>query len=116
MRNDCLFCAIWDGEVPSDEILRTETTMVFRDIHPQAPVHVLVIPQKHIRSVAELHEDDKDLAGELLLTAKQAAEKLGVDEDGYRLVFNTRNHGGQEVDHIHLHLLAGKQLGRLLPE
>jgi histidine triad (HIT) family protein len=116
MRNNCIFCAIWDGEIPSEVISRTNTLLVFKDIHPQAPVHLLIIPKKHIRSIAELSKEDQLLAGEMLLQAKQSAEELSFAEDGYRVVFNTRHHGGQEVDHIHLHLLAGKPLGPLLPQ
>jgi histidine triad (HIT) family protein len=114
MRNDCLFCAIWDREIPSKEIARNDSVMAFYDIKPQAPVHALLIPKKHVRSVAELEAGDALMSGEMLLFAKEIAEELGVDQEGYRIIFNTRHHGGQEVDHIHLHLLAGKPFGRLV--
>lgn len=115
MRNDCLFCAIWDREVPAEEVERTESTLAFRDIKPQAPIHVLIIPKEHVRSVAELTDTQSEIGGDLLLAARRIAESLGVARDGYRLIINTRHHGGQEVDHLHLHLLAGEPLGRLVP-
>ncbi|MBI2023381.1 histidine triad nucleotide-binding protein [Candidatus Giovannonibacteria bacterium] len=102
---DCIFCKIAKKEVPAELLLETGETLVFKDIHPSAPVHYLVITKKHISSVAEITEGDEALMGHLIHTAKTAAEKLGVS--GYKLVFNVGKEGGQVVPHIHLHILGG---------
>lgn len=88
-----------------------DQAIAFRDIHPKAPVHVLVIPKKHIASLAEAQGEDQALLGHVLLSVKQVAQQLGVDNDGYRVIINTRAHGGQEVDHLHVHILGGEPLG-----
>lgn len=108
---DCLFCRISTKSLPAEVVWEREDFIVFRDIHPKAPIHVLIVPKKHIASLAEAGETDRDLLGEALLAVKLTAEKLGVDETGYRTIINTRAHSGQEVDHLHLHLLAGEPLG-----
>jgi histidine triad (HIT) family protein len=109
-RADCLFCRIADGEIPADRVAESEDWLAFRDINPQAPVHVLVIPRRHVESVAALEASDADLAGRLLLAAAETARKLGVDEDGYRLVSNHGAKAGQSVFHLHVHLLAGRRM------
>jgi len=103
---DCIFCQIIDKEVPSDILYEDDKVIVIKDIHPKAPVHLLIIPKKHIVSVAHLGESDKTLIGDLVLTAKKIAETQGLK--GYNLVFNVGRDGGQMVDHLHLHLLSGK--------
>ncbi len=104
----CLFCKIANGEIPADIVHEDETIVAFRDVAPQAPHHILVIPRKHIASVNEATEADAGLLGQLQLTASRLAKDLGVAEEGFRLVMNCNAHGGQTVFHLHLHLLAGR--------
>lgn len=111
MSGGCLFCGIVAGTIPSTKEYEDETLVVFADIHPVAPVHLLVVPRKHIPSAADLTADDRTLVGEMVLCAKEIAAKKGIAQDGYRLVFNVRDHGGQVVDHLHLHLIGGVKLG-----
>jgi len=106
--SDCLFCKMVAGEIKSDIVYQDEAVLAFRDINPQAPVHILVIPKKHVETLNDL--DDSDLAGHLLKTAVSLAKKEGLAEDGYRTVFNCNKNGGQEVFHLHLHLLGGRQM------
>lgn len=109
-RADCLFCRIVDGELPADRVAESEEWLAFRDIDPQAPVHVLIIPKRHVESVADLGPDDAGWAGRLVLAAAETARELGVDEDGYRLVTNRGAKAGQSVFHLHVHLLAGRRM------
>ena len=109
---DCIFCKIGAGEVPAERVLETEEVLVFRDIQPQAPTHLLVIPKLHVDSLHEL--EDARLAGALLVAASRAAREAGLDE-GWRLIANTRGHGGQEVAHLHFHVVGGHRLGAMLP-
>lgn len=111
---DCLFCRIVAGEIPATVVRETRTTLAFRDIGPKAPVHVLVIPKEHYADVATLAEGDPGLAGEVLATAAAVAEEEGLLGDGFRLIFNTGAYGGQEVFHVHAHLLGGAPLGPML--
>ncbi|SCL17398.1 histidine triad (HIT) family protein [Micromonospora nigra] len=114
MGTDCLFCRIVAGEIPATVVRETPTTLAFRDIDPKAPVHVLVIPKEHYADVATLGQGDPALAGELLATAAAVAEDEGLLGDGYRLMFNTGAYGGQEVFHVHAHVLGGTPLGPML--
>ncbi|NBX84590.1 MAG: histidine triad nucleotide-binding protein [Gammaproteobacteria bacterium] len=107
---DCIFCKIAQKALPTELLLDNEQFVAFKDINPQAPTHVLIIPKKHIHSLNDASPEDKNLLGGLMLSAKALAKKLGHAEDGYRLVINTGDHGGQTVYHIHLHLIAGKQM------
>lgn len=107
----CLFCRIATGEIQSQTVFADEHVVAFRDIHPQAPSHVLVIPRRHVESLWEL--TDAELAGRLLVAAAEVA-RLERLEQGFRLIANTREHGGQEVAHLHLHVLGGRALGRML--
>lgn len=109
--NDCLFCRIAEGEIPAEVVHSGPDVMAFRDIHPQAPTHILIIPRKHIPSVSELAADDAGLMGKLFLTAKRLAKEEGIDEEGYRMVVNAGPGAGQTVFHIHLHLLGGRGMG-----
>ncbi|WP_018251987.1 histidine triad nucleotide-binding protein [Salinispora mooreana] len=111
---DCLFCRIVAGEIPATVVRETGTTLAFRDIDPKAPVHVLVIPKEHYADVATLAEGDPRLAAEVLATAAAVAEEEGLLGDGFRLLFNTGAYGGQEVFHVHAHLLGGAPLGPML--
>ena len=106
--NPCLFCKMVAGEIKPDVVFEDESVLAFRDINPQAPVHILIIPKVHITTLNEL--DNTLLAGHLLQTAISIAKQEGLSEDGYRTVFNCNNKGGQEVYHLHLHLLGGRQM------
>ncbi len=107
---DCIFCKIANKEIPSEIISEDENFIVFKDINPKAPVHLLVIPKSHIDPVSSFCSSDEEIAGKLILKAKEIAEKIEVSKNGYRLVFNVGRDAGMEVDHLHLHLLAGKPL------
>jgi histidine triad (HIT) family protein len=108
--NDCLFCKIARKEIPADIVYEDDDVLAFRDIRPQAPVHVLVIPKRHIASLADLTQEDKDVMGHVTLVASRLARDLGVSE-GYRVVINCGKDAGQSVFHIHMHLLGGRSLG-----
>ncbi len=113
MPTDCIFCKIIAKEIPSDVVYADEYVTAFRDIQPAAPTHILIVPNKHIASINDLTEADAHLLGKMNFAAKQIAKAEGVDESGYRLIINTGADAGQIVFHIHMHLLAGKKLGRL---
>jgi len=108
--SDCLFCKIAAGIIPCDKIQEDESFMAFRDISPQAPVHVLVIPKEHKTSLTELVPSDADMLGRLLITAGRISSELGLDKGGYRWVVNCGEDGGQSVGHLHLHILGGRRL------
>ena len=110
MADECIFCRIAAGEVPIDIVYQDEDFLAFRDILPRAPTHVLIIPKTHITSVAELAEEQQELAGRLIIIAKNLAEKEGIAKNGYRLVINCGTEGGQLVPHLHLHLIGGRKL------
>lgn len=105
-----IFKKIIDREIPADIVYEDEHCLAFKDISPQAPIHVLVIPKKEIKSIADLGDDDFELAGHLIRTIRNLANQLGL-ENGYRVVANTGDEGGQSVDHLHFHLLGGRPLG-----
>lgn len=107
---DCIFCSVARGEIPGDTLYQDDEVLAFRDINPQAPHHILVIPRRHIATVNDLTDDDAALVGRLFLVAQRVAGELGVAQEGYRLVMNTNRMAGQSVYHIHLHLLAGRPL------
>lgn len=109
-----VFCKIVNKELPADIVIDDEDILVIRDIHPQAPVHVLVIPKKHLDIVHEMSHSDLDVLGKMFIVAGQAAKKLGVDKSGYRLIINQGLDGGQLVPHLHMHLLAGKRMSNEL--
>ena len=108
--SDCLFCSIVAGDIPADLVARSERALAFRDIAPQAPVHVLVIPSAHHDDVPAVADADPALAAELLALAAQVARQEGVADSGFRLVANTGAHGGQTVGHAHIHVLGGRPL------
>lgn len=105
-----IFKRIIDGEIPADVVFEDDLCLAFRDVSPQAPTHILVIPKKEIASLAEADESDGELLGHLLLTVRKIAADLGLDETGYRTVINTGAGGGQTVFHLHIHLLGGRSL------
>ncbi len=108
---NCLFCSIIDKQIPADIVYEDEHVLAFRDINPQTPQHMLVIPKQHIATLNDANEADALLLGRLSLAAAKLATQQGFAEAGYRTVMNCNAHGGQTVDHIHLHLLGGKALG-----
>ena len=107
--SDCLFCRIARGDIPVAFLAETEDAVSFRDINPQAPFHALVIPRAHVDSLATAN--DPALLGSLLTLVNRIAKEQGIADDGYRVVINTGEHGGQSVSHLHLHLLGGRHLG-----
>ena len=108
---DCIFCRIAAGEIPADVVESTDNVVAFRDINPQAPVHVLVIPRRHIRDASTITPGDADVVTELIIVARKVAESEGIAERGYRLVFNVGEDATNTVPHLHLHLLGGRRLG-----
>ncbi|ERT59983.1 MULTISPECIES: histidine triad nucleotide-binding protein [Megasphaera] len=107
---DCLFCKISKGEIPSTKVYEDDDFFAFKDIAPVAPVHVLVIPKKHVQSIAALTEADAAVAGKMLFAIQKVASLLGLAEDGYRVIFNTGEKAGQTVRHLHAHILGGKEM------
>jgi histidine triad (HIT) family protein len=107
---DCLFCKIVAGEIPATVVMSTDTTLAFRDINPQAPTHVVVVPRAHYPDAAALAAADPALAGEVLRAGAAVAQQEGVVESGYRMVFNTGAGAGQSVFHVHLHVLGGRPI------
>jgi histidine triad (HIT) family protein len=105
-----IFKKIIDGEIPAEVVHEDDLCMAFRDANPHAPTHILVIPKKEIRSMAQTAPEDKELLGHLMLTAAEIARQLGVADKGYRLVVNTNKHAGQTVDHLHIHILGGRRM------
>jgi histidine triad (HIT) family protein len=114
MSDDCLFCRIVAGEVPAKVVHETSTTLAFRDISPKAPIHLLVIPKEHHPDVASLARSNPVLAGQLLAAAAEVAQAEGLGDGGFRTIFNTGWHSGQEVFHVHAHLLGGGPLGPMV--
>lgn len=111
MSDDCLFCKILAGDIPADIVFESDSVIGFRDISPQAPTHVLIIPRRHVSTINDLEEGDRELIGDLYLAAKQIAKGEDLSEAGYRVVMNCNEGAGQSVFHIHLHLLGGRGLG-----
>ena len=107
---DCLFCKIVNKELPSEIVYEDDDVLAFRDIKPQAPVHILIIPKRHIETLADLTEDDEDIIGHAMFVASRLARDLGIDK-GFRVVVNCGKEAGQSVFHIHMHLLGGRSLG-----
>ena len=103
---ECIFCKIINKKIPADIVYEDNSVIVFKDIKPSSPIHLLIVPKKHIASINDLEEQDKELVGYMFLIAKKMAEKQGVLETGYRLAINVGRGGGQIIDHLHLHLLA----------
>lgn len=111
MSEDCLFCKIVRGDIPAEIIHETDSTLAFRDINPQAPTHVLIIPRRHVETINDLDSDDREMIGDLFLAAQTIAGGEGLAERGYRVVMNCNEGAGQSVFHVHLHLLGGRGLG-----
>jgi len=111
-----IFDRIIKGELPADIVYRDELVTAFRDIHPLAPTHILIVPNKSIPTVNDLSAEDEAIAGRMLLAAAQIAAQEGIAESGYRLIINCNHDGGQEVYHLHLHLLGGRRMGRMVAQ
>ena len=114
MAEECIFCRIVAGKLPSDIVYQEEDFLAFRDISPQAPTHLLIMPKRHIPSLAHLTEAESPLVGHMVNTANQLAKQESVSKKGYRLVINCGKEGGQLVPHLHMHLLGGRQLSNAL--
>ncbi len=108
---DCVFCKIINGEIPSEKVYEDDEILAFKDINPAAPIHVLVIPKKHIESLLKLQEEDFDLVGKIQKVINKLAKQLNIEEEGFRVIVNCGKDAGQEVMHLHYHLLAGRKLG-----
>ena len=107
---ETIFDKIINKEIPAEIVYETDQVLAFKDINPQAPIHVLFIPKIQIKTINDIHEDQATLIGQLYLAAKNYAKQIGEDQNGYRVVMNCNKNGGQEVYHIHLHFLAGRQM------
>ena len=107
MEKDCIFCQIAHGQTGTEILFQTDTLVVFKDINPHAPVHLLFVPRKHIRSVNDLTDEDQGILSELIVAAKKMAKEHGVAKSGYKLIFNVERGGGQVIFHLHLHLIGG---------
>ncbi len=108
---NCLFCKIAKGEIPSNFVYEDESVVAFRDINPQAPQHILIVPRKHIASINAFQDDDKDLVAHIFVdVVPKLAKELKIDESGYRVVINTGDEGGQTVHHLHVHLIGGRSM------
>lgn len=108
---DCIFCKIIKGEIPSTKVYEDEEILAFNDVNPAAPIHILVVPKKHIESLAHLEKEDEALVGRIYGVINKIAEEQGFKNDGFRVIVNCGKNGGQEVMHLHFHILAGKKLG-----
>ncbi|KGQ28066.1 purine nucleoside phosphoramidase [Gallibacterium genomosp. 2] len=115
MATETIFSKIIRKEIPADIVYQDDLVTAFRDIAPQAPTHILIIPNKIIPTVNDVTAEDEQVLGHLFVIAAKIAKEQGIDEDGYRLIVNCNKHGGQEVFHLHMHLVGGKQLGKMLP-
>ena len=107
MEKDCIFCQIARGQTETEFLYQSDTLVVFKDINPHAPVHLLLVPKKHIRSVNDITEADQEILAELIMVAREVAKEHGVARSGYKLLFNVEKGGGQLVFHVHLHLIGG---------
>lgn len=108
--NNCIFCRIINKEINSEIVYEDDKVIVFKDINPQAPIHLLIVPKRHIESINEINVEDKNIIGHIFIVAKEVAKKFNVDKCGYRVVVNTGRDAGQAVFHIHFHFLAGREL------
>lgn len=108
--SDCIFCKIIDGDIPANKVYEDEDFLAFHDIQPKAKVHVLVIPKKHIPTLMDIQEEDTALIGKLHMVIQKVAQRLDIDQKGFRVINNCKEHGGQEVFHLHYHILGGEKL------
>jgi histidine triad (HIT) family protein len=106
----CIFCDIIKGKMSCDKVYEDETYFAFKDIRPKAPIHILVVPKKHIEKVADIDDENKNIIGDMVVVANKIAKDLNIDKSGYRLIINNGPNAGQEVYHLHLHLMGGKKM------
>ena len=107
MKTDCVICKIIKGELPADITFQNDLLVVFKDINPHAPIHLLIVPRRHIRSINDLSADDNPIISEMITVGKNMAEKMSIAKSGYKLLFNVEKGGGQVIFHLHLHLIGG---------
>ncbi len=107
MAEDCIFCKIIKGEIPAEFVYQGDRIVAFKDISPQAPVHILIVPKEHVPTINDLEDYHSELIGEMVLVAKGLAKELGISKSGYRLIFNVEKGGGQLIFHIHMHMMGG---------
>lgn len=107
MEKDCIFCKIVNGEIPTEFLYEDDTLVVFRDINPHAPVHILIVPRRHIRSINDLTEEDREIISHTIMVGKEIAKDQSVNSSGYKLLFNVERGGGQVIFHLHMHLIGG---------
>lgn len=108
--DDCIFCKIIKGEIPSDKVYEDDRVLAFKDINPEAPVHILVIPKEHIESINEVNEQNASIVAYIFTVINKIVKELGIDKDGYRVITNTGDNAGQTVHHMHFHVLGGAKL------
>lgn len=108
---DCVFCKIINGEIPSEKVYEDDKVLAFKDINPAAPIHVLVIPKEHVQKVLEINHENKEMISDIFLAINKIAKQLGIEDDGFRIINNCGKDAGQEVMHLHFHLLAGGKMG-----
>jgi len=109
--SDCIFCKIANKEIPTEMVYEDEYVAAFKDLNPQTPIHVLIIPKKHVETVVDLTEEDELVVGKMFTAARKIAKKYDIEEKGFRLIVNCKEDAGQEVMHLHMHFLAGQKLG-----
>ncbi|MDQ1330830.1 MAG: histidine triad family protein [Thermodesulfobacteriota bacterium] len=107
MEKDCIFCKIVNGEIPTTFLYKNDDLVIFRDINPHAPVHILIVPTRHIRSVNDLTGEDAKIVSDMIMAGKMMAEKEGISKSGYKLLYNVEKGGGQVIFHLHMHLIGG---------
>lgn len=108
--NDCIFCKIVNEEIPSNKVYEDENVLAFKDLNPQMPVHILVIPKKHIESIIDLKEEDETLVGKIFTAINKITNNIGIDKNGFRVISNCGEDAGQTVKHLHFHILAGEKM------
>ena len=108
---DCVFCKIIKGKIPSEKVYEDDKVLAFKDINPAAPIHVLVIPKEHVENVLEINEGNNEMISDIFLAINKIAKQLGIEDDGFRIINNCGKDAGQEVMHLHFHLLAGGKMG-----
>lgn len=109
--NDCIFCKIVNGDIPSNKVYEDEMVLAFKDINPQMPIHIIVIPKKHIESIADLTVEDEIVVGKIFTAINKIAKDLGITNTGFRVISNCGEDAGQTVKHLHFHILAGEKMG-----
>ena len=113
MSKDCIFCRIASGEIPAEKVFESEELIAFKDINPIAPVHVLIVPKKHIATIDDVDESNMQIFSKMFAAAKEIAKKTGVNNTGYRTIVNCKKDAGQEVFHIHMHVVGGRPLAQM---